>query len=416
MSAPRRWPLHPPPAPGEALSSWLARVAGLYRLPPQDLLRHNLGPASALPGDPAAADLDWDPPAAVLAALDERTGAGLPELQRMTIAGWVPWLLDTLEPGGQVAFDTYVRQHSVLLAPGEAGRNGVPQWRPWIAAHPAARRAGRRVCPVCWTEPGRGVALTARLPIMLSCGEHGCRLESEIPVRLAIVQGEPAPGRPVPAPVAAMDRLTGEGLTTGRVTLPGRGANVAVWFRLLRTLLDEVSMAPSRVGARSRAALEQIWHATGRPVRAGLNVWRPYEQLGWPCQEAMLEAAATALHLAGTGAITARGTLGPLLARKPHRPVYEGDRPAAAEVARARWHADMVSSWRRAEEELNAMLEAARSDPAVARHVLVMLTVGCRTPESFNRERQYLAGLGIPAAFLPGPGETGRLYLAADPP
>lgn len=123
--------------------------------------------------------------------------------------------------------------------------------------------------------------------------------------------------------------------------------------------------------------------------------------------------------LAGTGAITARGTLAPLLAREPHRLVYEGDRPdaATAEAAtRARWHADMVDSWRRAEEELHALLEAARSDPGPARDVLAMFTVACRTPESFNRERQYLVGLGIPGAFLPGPGETGRCGLAVVPP
>ena len=101
MSPPRRWPLHPHPGPDEALSSWLARLAGLYGLPVRDLLRHNLGQASALPDDPAAADLDWDPPAAVLAALAERTGAGLGELRRMTMAGWVPWLLDTLADGGR---------------------------------------------------------------------------------------------------------------------------------------------------------------------------------------------------------------------------------------------------------------------------------------------------------------------------
>jgi hypothetical protein len=82
-------------------TSWLERVARLHGLPPRDLLRHNLGPASALLDDPAAADLDWDPPAAVLAALDERTGAGLGKLRRMTIAGWVPWLLDTLDDGGR---------------------------------------------------------------------------------------------------------------------------------------------------------------------------------------------------------------------------------------------------------------------------------------------------------------------------
>lgn len=47
MNTPRRWPLHPRPGPDEALSSWLARVAGVYGLPVQDLLRHNLGLASA---------------------------------------------------------------------------------------------------------------------------------------------------------------------------------------------------------------------------------------------------------------------------------------------------------------------------------------------------------------------------------
>lgn len=66
--------------------------------------------------DPGSADLDWDPPAAVLAALAERTGTGLAELRQMTIAGWVPWLLDSHDnDAGQEGFDTYVRQHSVLL-------------------------------------------------------------------------------------------------------------------------------------------------------------------------------------------------------------------------------------------------------------------------------------------------------------
>jgi hypothetical protein len=42
----------------------------------------------------------------------------------------------------------------------------------------------------------------------------------------------------------------------------------------------------------------------------------------------MMEAAATALHLAGTGEITARGTLGRYLAHEPPRDVYGGDRLA----------------------------------------------------------------------------------------
>ena len=75
----------------------------------------------------------------------------------------------------------------------------------------------------------------------------------------------------------------------------------------------------------------------------------------------------------------------------------------------------MADSWRRAEEELEATIEVASTDPGMARQVLAMFTVACRTPESFSRERQYLTGLGIPAAFLPGPGETGRCGPTVDP-
>jgi hypothetical protein len=44
--------------------------------------------------------------------------------------------------------------------------------------------------------------------------------------------------------------------------------------------------------AGARITLERIWQATGRPERGGLNVWRPYEQMDLPMQEAMQHAAA----------------------------------------------------------------------------------------------------------------------------
>lgn len=93
----------------------------------------------------------------MLAALAERTGTDLAQLQAMTLAGWVPWLLDTLHTSqweAQETFDTYVRQDSVLLAPGEAGRNQVQvsgrrSWAgPWRAARPVTR-----LCPACAAEP-----------------------------------------------------------------------------------------------------------------------------------------------------------------------------------------------------------------------------------------------------------------------
>jgi len=312
----------------------------------------------------------------------------------MTMAEWVPWLMDTLDPGdGQAMFGTYVRQHSVLLRPGEAGRNHVPRWLPWVPAQPAPR-----ACPVCTADPRRGTVLMWRLPLMTSCAEHGCLLEPETDVRFAVLSGgepRPVPARPT---IAAMDKHTFDALTAGRVSLPGGSVHAGVWFRLLRTLLDEVSTAPSALSASSRATLGLIWSRAGMPVRGGLAVWRPYERLAWPVQQAMASAAATALHLAGTGEITARGTLGRYLAREPHRHVYEGDRRA--------WERKQAAA------ELEAMISQARTDPDTARRVLAMFTAGSRTFAGFYRERRYLAGLGIPYEYLPDHRALGRTDLS----
>ena len=93
----QRWPVHPRPHRGEALTSWLGRLASIYCLSVPQLLEHNLGPASALLNDARAEDLDWDPPLALLEALAERTGTEPGELRLMTVGGWVPWLADTLD-------------------------------------------------------------------------------------------------------------------------------------------------------------------------------------------------------------------------------------------------------------------------------------------------------------------------------
>jgi TniQ len=393
-----RWPLHPPPSAGEALTSWTARLAALYGMTSGYLLRHGLGGASVLLDDPRAGDLDFDPPAEVLQVLAERTGVDPGVVALTTIAGWVPWLAGSLDPyDGQEAFDSYVRQHSVLLAPGEAGRNLVEQWVPWIRAHDQEWRTELRACPACAADPARGTSLLAMLPIMTTCGEHGLRLQTEVAIRVAAIDPDPEPASPVPGPVAAMDRLTFEGVVTGRVTLPGRPVHVGVWFRLLRILLDEVSMPASRVRARSAAAIAKIWEATGRPPRGGLTVWRPYERLALPLQQAMLEAAATALSLAAAGEITARGTLGRCLAPEPHRTVYGGDRQAWEE--------------KQARAECEAMIDRARDDPVTARRVLEMLTIGCRTIAGFYREHEYLVGRGIPWELLPDHRTLGRTDL-----
>jgi hypothetical protein len=170
--------------------------------------------------------------------------------------------------------------------------------------------------------------------------------------------------------------------------------HAGVWFRLLRSLLNELSLATTTLNHHGRTTLEQVWQATGGEQRAGLAIWRPFEQLDWATQATMLHAAATALDLAADGRISARGIFGPVLHPDPYRPAYEGNRPPPD-------FSPMVDT----------VLFDARHDCAAARQLLTLLTFGWRTLARFEEERTYLSSTGIPAEFLPGARDLGRLDL-----
>jgi hypothetical protein len=73
--------------------------------------------------------------------------------------------------------------------------------------------------------------------------------------------------------------------------------------------------------------LRRIWRETGHLFRDGLGQWKPYETLGWPRQQAMLEAAAMAPKLITDEQIQARGTLGHLLTVGADVSVFDGEPP-----------------------------------------------------------------------------------------
>jgi TniQ len=390
---PRKWPLHPHPEPLESMVSWLGRLASLYGLSVKDLITHNLDLLDV------PWDMDFDPPTTLLAALAARTGIAVDRLRALSLAGWQPLLYDTVHVrrwDEQELFDTYVRANSVLLAPGEAGAHYVDRFKSWAGPWlPIPLGWLRRACPVCVATPGRGASLMWKLPLMVGCAEHGCHLENTVAIEVSLgIDKRPPTPRPVPEVVSVLDRYTYTALTTGRVELPGRSVHAAVWFRLLRSLLDEVSLSGTTVSKPGRATLELVWQATGRRERAGLNVWKPYEQLNWDTQEAMLHAAATALDLADKGLIRARGVFGSALAPKPRHPVYDGDPPP-------------VDLQALAEEVLNE----ARADRAQAHQLLRILTYGSSTLARFEEHRVFLHQQGVPPQFLPSATELGRTDL-----
>jgi hypothetical protein len=139
VSGPRRWPLHPAPTDGEALSSWLRRIAGCYGTDIEHLgddIGYKLGTGN-LDG------IDLAPAPGLIEVLAERTGVAPARLRQMSVAGWVPWLLDDMYPGPD-GFATYTRQLSVLRRAGKHKTRLVPSWRPWLSD-----RLPARACPEC---------------------------------------------------------------------------------------------------------------------------------------------------------------------------------------------------------------------------------------------------------------------------
>jgi hypothetical protein len=375
----------------------LTRVAQDNGLFLEDLLRYNLGTISFDARDRDAGGLDLDPPAAVIAAVHERTGVPVDRIRQMTIAGWVPWLLDTMEATDDpAAFTTFVHQDSVLLEPGRWVDRETPRWRPWLPAMPM-----HRACPECVDQDERRLTLMSQIPLLLTCPEHGVRLQPNYGTVGEFVFWD-NPGHLPRAPgseLVAMDRRTHEALTTGMVELPRRPVHAGVWFRLLRTLLDELNTPACHAQSQAKV-LEQIWHITERPARAGLAKWRPYEDLPWTVQQATLEAAAVAIHLIEEGDINAKGTLGSLFLVELHLLIPDGHPPA--------WTAEPIDYWECGRDDFNVAVELARHDPDAARQLFRLSTYRCRSPACFERGADMLREVGIPASFLSHYPELGR--------
>ena len=117
--------------------------------------------------------------------------------------------------------------------------------------------------------------------------------------------------------IAAMDQRT-QALTTGHVELPRRRIHAGLWFRLLRTLLDELNTPLSTCGTYA-GYLRQIWECCGHPLRAGQSLWRPYETLNPAVRLQMLEAAATAISLIEVRDISPPRARKAILVRAPNR-------------------------------------------------------------------------------------------------
>lgn len=373
--------------------SWLARTSELYSLfNTADLL-------DGLSVDTSGVDLDRHTPEPVLSALAQRSSCTAERLREMTLAGCTPWLLDSTDPA-ECDFDTYVHQFSVLLPPGLAmadrRRRAPPAgtWLPWVST------LTTRACPLCIddldTDADIAVMMAQQYPMLSSCTKHHCGLEfcAVVPGSLVFWDRTPAGSDehaapiPVAAAVAEIDRRSIAALTSGSVELGGGRVHAAVWFRLLRTVVDEVSTPLLRTGWWAKP-LSAIWKSTGhpRPLRTS---WVPFEDLRWDEQAKVLLAAATAIIAVENDEIAASGADACLLRPRRYEPVDPGTAPT-----RSRSAVPVRSAWDGVVAAIDAAVVAARVDSDAARSLFGFARTGCRTEGDVDELAYAFVELGI---------------------
>lgn len=378
--------MHPVPALGEALSSWLSRIAEQYRVTVDDLT-FDLG--YGVDGD---TDLDMAPPEGFAEQVAIRTGVSVNQLRKMSLSGFVPWLFDDIVPGRD-GFTTYARQFSVLLAEGKRTKRRAGLWRAWV---PAMGKSQQRACPQCVaaSAPPHPYQLMWSVPLMLSCLAHDCLLEPHDGLRGYYYSWhqEPPTPRQTNAAIRAMDARTWQALTTGRVDLPRRRVHAGIWFRLLRTLIDELSATLKESGQR---LTRQVWEHAGHPFRAGQLVWYPYEELPLEVQLPTLEATATAIQLLESAVLSGQGRQVELFLPEPDVSVDPGKPPPRATAN------SVTDKPKSLVEAMHAAVEHAKQDPESARQLFNFMTLyRGENPEHIQRVRTNFEELGIPLDFL----------------
>jgi hypothetical protein len=107
----KHWPLHPPPYLNESLSSWITRIAIVYGMQPEELLRYefaiNLGTDDLY-------SIDLNPSIDFLNQLSERTGVEFNTIRALTAQSYVPLLIDTFESTETNTLNNYTNQLNIF--------------------------------------------------------------------------------------------------------------------------------------------------------------------------------------------------------------------------------------------------------------------------------------------------------------
>lgn len=270
-----RWPVHPEPIDGEALSSWLRRIGRIYGCSVPDLLKYDLGfPEIKTRG------LDVEAPAALLVAIEARTGLPVKAMERITFAGSVPFLFKRpfTDP-----VKTDVEYCSVLFEPPDPPPGSHSKLRQWFRKEYLSKINGCRHCLADY--PNGAILLGWGLTVVLSCPIHGLMLESAR-INSEGLDWVKEKEEAAPELVCQLDRRSMEAVAEGCVQLPGGLVSASQWFSMLQTIFHELNAPPFSL-ERGRFNWQfKLWDA------ADYNSIGPFETFKFDTSCALLIALA----------------------------------------------------------------------------------------------------------------------------
>ena len=290
----KRWPIHPLPVRGEALSSWLLRVAAEYGLSLEQLIGAELNGASV-----ADHELDFAPPESILKVISVRSGQQQRLLRSMTLSGSV--LFSTNTQNEEYSSRGYVANSWFFNSDRKKAAVTSSDWVPW---HSPLIWTTIRGCRKCFEEQGLAYYCWYwRLPVLSSCGRHDIALERVYIFKssMSFLWSESRPTY-VSIDVTSMDARTRLALDGGEPTIGDRCVSGDSWMRLLRTIADDLSQPISR--SRNPDLLKDLWRLCHLPCRGGVGMYRPFEQLNHSLQRNIVRGVAKAIELFESGKLS----------------------------------------------------------------------------------------------------------------
>jgi hypothetical protein len=303
----KRWPIHPVPYVDESLFSWIIRIAKIYEVYPEDLLKYEFDIELEVN---ELYIIDINPPVNLLDKLSQYTGIDVSKIRTLTAHSYVPLLIDAVEPlnseseGNPNSFSDYVNQFNIFPRKRNHYYNDNSDlvmgsnWIPWFDSKHFVNTFGCEACLKKDKEPY--LRLYWRFPWMMTCPFHKQLLKQvklySFTNHIEFYFMQNAELSHSIDNLCIIDEITLQAVIKGFVKTPAGYLHGGVWLRLLRSLIEELSLLQKNFSQEVLNVIRSLWKALGLFWRDGFYRYKVFEECDGDKQLILMLIASSALQ------------------------------------------------------------------------------------------------------------------------